>query len=168
MTTNTETTIQRIAREASAQFHTLRDDKGEPVRREGVEVMIRDSNADDALQAMCREAHGDMFPDDWRYSFIVEALNMIEENENLDDCADEIYADVYTSDRLAWLASHLERAGYVDEAVNELGIGGEPGRRGGFSVLECIAFGQIAERREVFEVVRAWCEAQADEADDEA
>lgn len=153
-------TIQRIAREASAQFHVLRDDNGEPIRREGVEVLIRDSNQDDALQAMCREAHGDMFPDDWRYSFIVEALDRITEYEDLDAAESEIEADIYTADRLAWLASRLDRSNYVDDAINEYGWDGKGG------IVEAIGLGQIAERSEVFQIVRQWCEAQAEAAEE--
>ena len=156
-------TVQQVAREALAAFTVLRDEAGEPVERDGVQVYVTDKDATTLdIQAMCRDAHGGLFPDDRRYSFIVEALNRITEYDDLDEAADEIEADIYYADRLAWLASHVLRAEYVDEAAREYGSNPT-----GFDTIEAIGLGQYAERREVFDLVRAWIEERAED-DEEA
>lgn len=90
-------------------------------------VCLADDAPEWALE-MVREAHGDEFPDDWRYetcadivSFIVEAGEFA---TDLSDAGWEIaerLVPVYTSDRLAWLASNLNRVSLVDEFAEEYG-----------------------------------------------
>ena len=74
---------------------------------------------------------GDMFPDDWRYQFVVESLGALIDNDDPDDI--EIDADIYTYDLLRWLSSRNSRCDYVDDAVADFGhaengILGEIGR----------------------------------------
>ena len=111
-------------------------------------VALKDESPD-WVHDLVREAHGDMFPDDWRYEAIRAALRCIADDGDPDDNAGE-YADcmvdVYTSDRLAWLASHLDRAMYCDDAIAEMG-GAELG------TIERIAYGQYAEASEVYHCV---------------
>jgi hypothetical protein len=66
----------------------------------------------------------------------------------------------YTADRLGWLASHLEGAGYCDEAA-EGGDGPPP------DILAYVAWGMDRELREVFGLVRSKLEEIAEEPDDE-
>src|SRR5437868_4193033 len=54
----------------------------------------------------------------------------------------------YTADRLSWLASHLDRPGYCDEAAAD--AGGPPGE-----ILAFVAWGMDRELREVFGLVRS-------------
>lgn len=134
-------TVVDVAREAGAWFETAtRDDDTTYVRtKDGAPEWIGD---------MCRDAHGDMFPDDWRYACIAAAVDHIagdpEDPEEVHDFADS-YVDTYTADRLRWLASHLTRVEYVDNACEELGAHG--------GIVEMIAAGQYVEASEVYGAV---------------
>ena len=105
---------------------------------------------DDWITDLCRDAHGDMFPDDWRYGFIHDALASVQEfdERSADDWLDEMHeavdgcVDVYNSELCRWLGSHAYRSGYVDDATAELG---QPG-----STMQALMMGQYAERTEVF------------------
>jgi hypothetical protein len=113
------------------------------------------------LTELCRKAHGDMFPDDFRYEMIEDALTYFaDESNDADDYGEQCdnLVPVYNAERLRWLASHLERAGYCDEACEENGIDGSMG------IMDRIALGFYAEVSEVFGLVR---QALAD-ADEDA
>lgn len=121
------------------------------------------------FQELCRAAHGDMLPDDWRYEFIGDALSCIEENEDSDE--DELSerfrewfdgAYVYTAQQTGWLASRADRHGYCDEAAEELGDCGQ------FTTTTRIALGMMREAEEVFSAVLAFLTERADELKDEA
>ena len=148
-------TISALAGSAYDEFTTITRDSGETI------YAVKDS-APEWIGDMCRAAHGDMFPDDWRYDCIHSALSWIsdtgaDEYAELDghEFADG-HVDVYTSGRLAWLASHLDRPGYCDRAADELG-GGD------MDTVERIGLGQYAESLEVFGYVAAALEDQMDE-----
>ena len=107
------------------------------------------------LSDLVRAAHGDFLPDDWRYERIHSAL------ESIADCDVSTQAelhelgpgwadgpvDVYTGARLEWLASHLQRPNYCDEAISELGAPLEP------DIIATIGYGQYTEAREVFDSI---------------
>lgn len=167
---DTDTTVHTLAAEAASWFETAtRTDDSRYVRiKDGAPEWVTD---------LAHEAHGDMFPDDWRYKATRAALDAIDEageDADLDDLSFE-YADgevdVYTGARLDWLASHLSRPGYVDEAIEEMGGGrtsdGEFGRGGGepLGVVDMIGQGQYREAHEVFSSVRSFLETRADEDD---
>jgi hypothetical protein len=95
-----------------------------------------------------------MMPDDWRYEFIQDALAAIEDGIDLDG----LYP--YTADRLNWLASHLDRPGYCDEAADDAG-------RPPADILAFVAWGMDREMREVFGLVRTRLVEIAEEEDDE-
>lgn len=94
-------------------------------------------------QDICHKAHGDIMPDDYKYAFIVKALeqiaNMTDDCEPV-DCLYEIEADCYTSDLTAWLNSSNSRVYYLTEALEEY----EP--KDGFQALA------IAQQKEKLEV----------------
>jgi hypothetical protein len=71
------------------------------------------------IRDVCRECHGDMMPDDYKYQFIHEALLEICEAKDLEDI--QLEADIYTADLLKWLSSNLTRTTYMDEAAKEFG-----------------------------------------------
>lgn len=130
----------------------------ERAHRESGPDYIRTRDEPEWVHGLVRQAHGDMLPDDWRYEAIRDALSAIEGSgaesiDNLDD-VDHEYADgkvdIYTGDRIAWLASHGVRADYCDEAQDE-GVASESA-----GVVELIGAGQYMEAREVFaSVVRS-------------
>jgi hypothetical protein len=144
MTTHNER-VQQLAREANGYLKrdTARD------------ILVPADGAPQWLTDLCHHAHGDMMPDDWKYEFIQDALAAIEDGADEDRIdLDALYP--YTADRLDWLASHLDRPGYCDEAVAE--AGGPPGE-----ILAFVAWGMDREIREVFELVRAKLEEIAGE-----
>jgi hypothetical protein len=102
-----------------------------------------------------------MMPDDWKYEFIQDALNALEDADDWDEVEpdiDSLYP--YTADRLKWLASHLDRPGYCDEAMGEMG--GEFG-----STVNLIGLGMYWELREVFGLVRQALEERVEEMEEE-
>ena len=150
-------TIADVAAEARAFFQVKQRD-------DGATYIITAGDAPDWVNELVREAHGDMLPDDWRYQTIRAALDFIAENpDDAEDGADEFAdgaVDTYTGARLAWLASHLNRPGYVDDAEAEFGY---PGREAG-GVVQMIGLGQYGEAFEVYgsvyqSVAERWMEA---------
>lgn len=145
-----EATITELAAEAAEWFETR---GGREFLKEGRPEWVYE---------LVREAHGDFFPDDWRYACTAAALEAIRDADasELDDAgasfADD-QVDTYTAGRFEWLSSHLQRAGYVDEAVDELGAPNPDG------IVERIALGQYAEALEVFGLVLAELRDRAEE-----
>jgi hypothetical protein len=100
-------------------------------------------------------AHDGMFPDDWKYEFIVKALDAIVDEED----PNEFEADVYTSELHDWFTSHSERSGYADEALQEYGLR---------EIDTAIAYGQLREMQEVYDLVKQYLEdLLLDEEDEE-
>lgn len=130
-------TLQELAGEAYAGFvRGTRDDGSEYWHR-------KDDAADDWLQELCYSAHGDMLPDDWKYEFIAQSLSALADHEDEDSARDRATeADIYTGERLRWLASNLTRAGYCDDAAEEWGAQSD--------IVQFIGLGQAAEKTEVF------------------
>ena len=96
------------------------------------------------VMEMVHAAHGDMMPDNHKYEFVVDTLDSLEEENDPDE--PELEADVYYSDLNRWFASHVERAGYVDEAVENFGHSDQ-------GVHGDIGSGQIFEKQEVWHTV---------------
>ena len=137
-------TIQDLAREASEWFETRQRDNGDTF------FTLKDGRPD-WVQDLVHAAHGeDFLPDDYRYRWTYGALEFIADADGdpLDDVGEfaDLAVDTYTSERFAWLASNLQRAGYVDEAVEELG-------RPDGGIVEMIGLGQYAEASEVYGLV---------------
>jgi hypothetical protein len=132
------------------------------------EVHFSDGANRHPLADACMEAHqgGHMRPDDRRFATIQAAVDYLAESTegaDLSDIAHE-FADgnvsVYNTDRIAWLASLLDRAEYVDEAVNEMGAP-KP-----FSLFDVLGWGWYAEAREVFTVMAEAIAAEAEARED--
>src|SRR3989304_8539871 len=68
------------------------------------------------VREMVHEAHSDMFPDDYKYKFIHNAINDIAEN-GLDE--PHIEADPYTHNLMKWASSHGSRIDYCNEAIQD-------------------------------------------------
>lgn len=114
----------------------------------------------DAIHA----AHGDMMPDDWRYYFcrqMASAWDDLDDDAGEDemrDAASDIGADIHTSELTDWLGSRADRHEYVNEAVEESGIGCPEG-----GIIEAIQRGQAAEIREAGALLLAALVAEADD-----
>jgi len=115
-----------------------------------------------------REAHGDMMPDNTRYRMIREVVSALTERDEdeWDDAEHEIcdgLVDVYTSRLTAWLASHLDRVCYCDEAQFEGLV------RDNAGVEERMRVGQFLEYQEIYRTVVVFLRERAEDlaADDE-
>jgi hypothetical protein len=159
--TTTTTTFAAKAGEAYDWLETATRDDGESY------VRTKD-DAPEWVTRLVHEAHGDFLPDDWRYECVRAALGFIHDNDYGEaeaedyssDFADE-QVDTYNAARLKWLESNLNRHGYVNEAVEELGYPSDEG------ILHAIGMGQYLEGREVFDSVVASLRELVEE-DDEA
>lgn len=138
--TTMETTTR--AAEIAAMFETKRRDSGEDF------ISLR-GDAPDWAHDFIREAHGtDFLPDDYRYRWVMEALELIAEEGEDEDLAQRFAdgVDIYTANLLAWLSSNLQRVGYCDEAIREgmVGVGDD------LNLVNIIMVGQASERYEIF------------------
>lgn len=155
MNATESTAVKKLAAEVAAQFVQAKRANGDEYwkRKDGAE-------ADDWVKEMCFKAHGDMMPDDWKYEFIVESLNALADADDPEDVMLE--ADVYTHDRLRWLASHLQRPGYCDEE-REDGLVAEDA-----DIVTRVGAGQVREKEEVLASVReSLLERVREQGDDE-
>jgi hypothetical protein len=154
MTVSQDVTVQGLAREAYGWFESaLRVDGDEDSRY----IRTRDGSPE-WLADLCYAAHGDMFPDDWRYDCIAAAVEAIAESGDPEEDSHEFadgYVDVYNGARLAWLSSRLNRASYVDEAC-------ETYEATGLDTFERIGLGQYAEASEVYGLVLQFLEERVD------
>ena len=148
-----EATIEAVASEAYGWFTTT-------LRGEDTITVLKD-DAPQWVTDLVHEAHGDGFlPDDWRYDSIRSALESISEgDEDGSEWADG-NVDVYTGRRITWLASNMQRASYVDEAVEELGHSDQ-------GITGDIGVGQYAESVEVFGLVLQAVQERVDELESE-
>lgn len=106
-------------------------------------------DAPEVASGLVRAVHLDMLPDDYKYRFLIDALDRLEEL-SADEARDDIEPDIYTHDLAAWFCSNTQRPGYCDEAVSEGLVGGDG------TVLDTISAGQLMERREVFDLAVQW------------
>lgn len=139
--------VAGLAGEALAQFEkrTHTDERTFWCLVDGSPVWMRD---------LCHDAHGDMMPNDHRYSFIVEALTALAED---DEDGDSIEADSYTADLTGWIHSRTDRYAYCDQAVEE--------GYGFTDTVTLLSLGQLMEKREVFQLVKESLEARIDDLD---
>lgn len=149
-------TIQELAQEWLDWFEVGKRDDGKTF------FYLKDG-APEELHKMVRKVHGDMLPDDYKYEYIVGALEAIADydgdEDDIEELADDLEADCYDSDLLEWLNSHSIRTWYVDKAVEEMGHGE--------GVMNDIAMGQVEEEREVFFTVLEDLRENLEEDDEE-
>lgn len=106
---------RELAKDFAGSFEVRKRDNGE-------EFVCLKSSAPDWVCDLVRDAHTtDMLPDDTRYSMILECADKLTEcdPDQWEDCAHEMadsMVDVYNIDRARWLASHVHRAFYCDDA----------------------------------------------------
>ena len=137
------TDVHEVAKDALTYFET-----------DGEHIKLKDSRPNWVYQ-MVYEAHNGMFPDDFKYEYVKDALSLLSET-NSDNARELIESDIYTSDLLLWLASNANRLAYCDEAAGEFGCPAEA------EMTERISLGQHWEREEVFGYVLSALEAQAE------
>jgi hypothetical protein len=115
-------------------------------------------NAPYYISDLCHEAHNDMMPDDYRYEYLVEALEHIDSTldplaDNLDDIEahDACEPDCMSHDLLRWVSSNLSRMGYCDDVLYEYQLD---------QLSDVLIQAQQAERVEVMQAVINWIESQ--------
>ena len=86
---------------------------------------------------LVQAAHGDMFPDNWRYTLIHRVLEAMADGGDYE-------ADVYRGDLIDWLDSHAIRMGYCDEVLEELVLQ---------STFELLQAGQLREMEEIHDII---------------
>jgi hypothetical protein len=112
---------------------TLADYFETRTRDDGTRFVTLTDDRPDWLQDAVMEAHDDELPNDWRFetcAAIAEWLDGLLDLDDADDMVSEFadaQVDVYTSDRLRWVAGHLGRVDYCDEAASEYGSGARDG-----------------------------------------
>ena len=141
-------TVQELAREARAAFSKKTRDDGSEFWTHGLEAP---EWVDELTMAAHGTGPGGMLPDDYRYSFIVEALDALEEAEDADEARDGYEFEPYHSRLSDWLGSHGHRFEYCDDWAAEMGQPEDTYHR--------IAGGHLQERLEVLNLVRASLEA---------
>lgn len=128
-------TVQQIALEYSNMFKTK-------TRANGETFFVVDECQ--PLMNIIQKVNGEIFPDDYKYEFVYEALLNISEAHDIYEIQCE--PNIYNNELLEWLSSHASRIEYVNETVEELGHS-EDGLIGDISI------GQWAEKNEVLTIV---------------
>lgn len=121
------------------------------------------------MAAAVHSAHDDRLPNDIDYSACSEVADAIVEalegDEDLDDARSERIdglVPVYNNERLTWLASHLDRPGYCDEACAEFGLAQDA------DLMSRIGSGMYLWYGMVWDALLAAIEEQADELEEAA
>ena len=142
------TTVQKLATEAYGYLDT-KTDRGVWAMKDGTPEWVRD---------LIYEAHGGMMPDDFKFRFVAEALSALADSEDTDEAREGLEPDVYHGRLLEWVGTNLNRAGYVDEVIEEGGVSDF------FSLLQA---GQARELDEVFTLVLSALETRAEHEEEE-
>ena len=143
-------TVQELAKLARCAFSL-------ETRDNGTEYWTANRCAPDWISELVRMAHGYFWADDYRYKFIVEALDALEEAEEtaddwIDEARDRYEFEPYLAKLADWLGSHNHRFSYCDDLAEEMGQPEDTNHR--------LAGGHLQERLEVLHSVRASLEAQ--------
>ena len=109
---------------------------------------IRKDDAPEWVREIIKETHdnGDMLPDDYKYQFVVDALEALADSDDVDNARSIMHdgVDITTSRLLHWVQSHGYRKAYADDHIQEFSP----------ETLDAILMGgQYMEREEVFQVV---------------
>lgn len=159
-------TISEIAGFAYDQFERKSRENGDDF------YSVKDG-APDWITDLVHDAHGSMLPDDWKYDAIHSVLGSIhdagaETADDLQDTDHEIadgLVDTYNADRVRWLASHLDRGAYCDEAAKEFGTDYDGDTVG---IYDLIGAGQYMEAREIVgEVINSLREYMEEHEDED-
>ncbi len=127
-------TLQQAAREYLDYFELRTTENGEAWRPvEG---------APPGLKRLVRNAHADFMPDDHRYNFIVEALRLVAECEDVETI--KMTPDNEPSRLTGWLHSKINRLRYMTIAMTEF----DPK-----DSLQLLKAAQYIERQEVLAAV---------------
>ena len=120
-------------------------------RDAGAEYVILRDGSPEWMQEVCREAHGDMLPDDTRYQMIEAVVDAIAEGTPDGDVYEQVDAlpePVYYNEAAGWLSTYAaQRMDYADQAAEEYGFALS------VDTWTRLAEGIAYEQREVFDLV---------------
>lgn len=134
-------------------------------RDDGQGYIKQKDGTPDWMLAIVREAHDTMMPNDTSYSMILSVINDMDDllrydaETDLDELQHEridSLIPVYNMERAAWLASHLNRAEYVNEALENMG--GQLGH--GDDIYSLLAYGIDVELRNIWAAVERGVDQQ--------
>lgn len=128
-------------------------------RHDGTKYWALEDDAPEWVKSLVWAAHakGVLLPEDFRYLFIVEALEAIAENP--EEPGSLLEPDVYTSKLVKWLdASPSYRMVLVNEAVDQFGWS---------SLFNALQAGQLLEKKEVVQCVRHFLEKKIEEGEED-
>lgn len=154
--------MDKYTASAQALLDALITDK----RTDGTEFVRLADGSPQWMTDAVHAAHGDMLPDDTRYSMIRECLSeMIQMDPEEWDYSSNQIADtlipVYNAERIKWLASHLNRAAYCDEAQEQSFVSEKS------SLMDRIAAGMYVEYIEIADSLISSVNDRAEESDGE-
>ena len=155
--------IAKLAQEARSYFTFTGENN--PTMRDN--IWVRKDGSPKYIEDMLFAAHryGDLFPDDYVYQYVVDALYLLAGASedavanDLYDLSEEIEPDIYTPDLTAWLSSHTDRLARADEALREFDLD---------SILTAAEYGQREERQEVFNLVLQALEQELEDREEES
>ena len=125
-------------------------------RDSGESFICLTDQAPEELQSLVEEAHEGMLPDNYKYQFLLESFQSLEDREyNFDHTREAIESDVYYRDLLTWVSSHVDRPSMCDEAALDLGAVDA-------DLMYLIALGQQQEKSRVLEHVIDFLELEQD------
>ena len=149
--------IKQAAEDALACLEMAKRDDGTKFLRAIDGTWMDEHRTEGPVLAAHRQAGGDlMMPDDHRYQMVhdaFQALSYLDDDATEDDARDElanIEPPVYTSELCTWLASHIYRQGYCDEAMEEGLVTPKS------TIFDRLQAGYIQEQAEVSRAVLAW------------
>lgn len=128
-------TLQERAKLAAKYFQ-------QKTRENGSTFYCYTEDAPESIKELARAIHGNMFPDDYKFQFIVEALKAIEDEG--EDASLE--PECYNSALIDWLGSYSLRPGYVDQASEDYGHFAD-------GIMQSIIAGYNYEQMEVLNAV---------------
>lgn len=125
------------------------------VRDDGTRYVALEEGDQDWMRGVVQDAHGEMFPDDYRYRMISEAAESIAGGDTDPHEMADAAVSCYHGERIAWLGSYGNRWQYVDDAVEELGYPGD--------LSQAIAYGWYGEATETWNLLMSALAEQAEQ-----
>jgi hypothetical protein len=118
-------------------------------RNDGSEFYSLIDNAPEYLTELVHNAHNDFMPDDYKYEFIYDALDIIRDYEDEDYYYEGLdnYTECHTAKLLTWLASNINRMNYLEDVINNMFPAGN------VKIFDALMGAQYTEREEVLNSV---------------
>ena len=113
-------------------------------KRESDDRWFRKDDSPKWVYDMVYDAHCDLFPDDYRYQFVVSALDAFSNYEDPQTALEQIEADPYNYQLIDWLGSNAVRISYADQCCFW---------RDGMSITDIIRDGQVTEKYDTYHSV---------------